>query len=382
MLPRERLIKAMELKHPDRVPSMSQFSIGFMNHQLKGKDISPMELWLDADKYAEALLFLREKFDFDGILVSVHGHDPRWRDKIRKIETENGYEKAIFKDREEIYPEDDLPLVRFHETPREVSLEDPDIFSYLPEKVNYVPASRESHFFISEEDPYRIFQILKDKTLGLFSIHGEVTSPLDYLLNFLGYENALTGMMISPNTCKAVLQKFTDGIVEMADGICYQDIDAVKISSPFAGMGFISPEMYREFELPYLSQIVRAIHDAGKFSYIHTCGKINDRLEMMSQSGPTGLECLDPPPIGNVKLDEAFSRIGNRMFIKGNIDSVNTLLKANDAVIRQDILNRIQTGMSYRGFILSTACSIAPGVKAERVRMITEMTRQYGNYNS
>jgi len=382
MLPRERLIKAMELKHPDRVPSMSQFSIGFMNHQLKDKDISPMELWLDAEKYAEALLFLREKFDFDGILVSIHGHDPHWKDKVRKIETENGYEKAVFNDREEIYPEDDLPLFRFHGHPREVSLEDPNILSYIPKKVNYVPASRESHFFISDDNPYRIFQILNDETRGRFSIHGEVTSPLDYFLNFLGYENALTCMMIYPDTCEAILQKFTDGIVEMADGICSQDIDAVKISSPFAGMGFISPEMYRTFELPYLSQIVRAIHEAGKFSYIHTCGKINDRLEMLGQSRATGLECLDPPPIGNVKLDEAFSRIGNRMFIKGNIDSVNTLLKANDDQIRQDIFNRLQTGMRYRGFILSTACSIAPGVKAEKVRMITQMAEKYGVYTN
>jgi uroporphyrinogen-III decarboxylase len=68
------------------------------------------------------------------------------------------------------------------------------------------------------------------------------------------------------------------------------------------------------------------------------------------------------------------------MLIKGNIDSVNTLLNDNDDVIRQDLLTRIQTGMSYRGFILSTACSIAPGVKAERVRMITQMAKKYGVY--
>ncbi|MBS3771760.1 MAG: hypothetical protein KGY69_16030, partial [Bacteroidales bacterium] len=77
MLSRTRVLKAMGLDTPDRVPSMSQFSIGFMNHQLKETEITPMELWLDVDKYAEALLFLREKFDFDGILVSIHGHDPR-----------------------------------------------------------------------------------------------------------------------------------------------------------------------------------------------------------------------------------------------------------------------------------------------------------------
>ena len=381
MLSRTRVLKAMGLDTPDRVPSMSQFSIGFMNHQLKETEITPMELWLDVDKYAEALLFLREKFDFDGILVSIHGHDPRWREKVKKFEKENGHEKAIFEDREEVYPNDDLPIGRFYEQPKEMDLEDPDILSYIPENLNYVPASRESYFFIFDEDPYRIFHILNDKTQGHYSIHGEVTSALDYMLNFLGYENALMGMMTYPDTCKAILQKFTDGVVEMARGLCSQDIDAIKISSPFAGMGFISPELYREFELPYISQIVKAIHQAGKYSYVHTCGSINDRLEMMSESGAAGMECLDPPPIGNVELEEAFERIGDDMFIKGNIDSVNVLLEASDDDLQQDILSRLKTGMKYKGFILSTACSIAPNVKTQRIQLITEIAKKYGQYS-
>jgi hypothetical protein len=79
MIPRERVLAAMNMEQPDRVPVICQFSIGFMNQQLKETDITPMELWYDADRYAEALLWLRERFGFDGILVSIHGHFPDWR---------------------------------------------------------------------------------------------------------------------------------------------------------------------------------------------------------------------------------------------------------------------------------------------------------------
>ena len=215
---------------------------------------------------------------------------------------------------------------------------------------------------------------------GEYSIHAEVSSSLDYLLDILGYENALTAMILYPDICKAILQKFAKGVVRMAKGLCTQNIDAIKISSPFAGMDFISPVFYREFELPYLTQTVKAIHDSGKFSYIHTCGSINDRLEMMHESGASGLEYLDPPPIGNVELEDAFSRIGDTMFIKGNVDSVNTLLFGTDNKIHEDILNRIRTGMKNKGFILSTACSIAPKVPTERIKKLTEMTEIFGNY--
>ena len=76
MKPRERVLKAMNMEQPDRVPVMCQFSIGFMNQQLKETKITPMELWNDAEKYADALIYLRERFNFDGILVVCTGISP------------------------------------------------------------------------------------------------------------------------------------------------------------------------------------------------------------------------------------------------------------------------------------------------------------------
>jgi hypothetical protein len=71
MTPRERMNMAMKLQHPDRVPLMCQFSFGFINQQLKGSGISPMEMWLDASKYVEGLMTLRDRFNLEAILVSI-----------------------------------------------------------------------------------------------------------------------------------------------------------------------------------------------------------------------------------------------------------------------------------------------------------------------
>ena len=379
MTPKERIRKSMSLEHPDRVPVMCQFSIGFMNQQLKETNITPMELWLDAEKYAEALIWLRDQFDFDGILVSIHGHDPNWRDKIKKLEIVNGVEKATFEDRIEIYVDDDLPVGHFFE-PRQKNLEDVDP-DEIPETLDYIPASKDCYIFLSDRDPYRIFDILEEKTKGEFSLHGEVTSPLDYLLDLLGYENGLLAMILEPDKVERILERFTIGVVKMASEMAaHKSVDAIKISSPFAGMGFISPEFYKKFELPYLSQVVQAVKARGKFVYVHTCGHINDRLELMAEAGPDGLECLDPPPIGNVELEDAFNRIGDKMFIKGNVDSVNTLLKGTEETITKDVVKRINIGMKNKGFILSTACSIAPKVPKENVQILTKLAKEYGVY--
>ena len=101
----------------------------------------------------------------------------------------------------------------------------------------------------------------------------------------------------------------------------------------------------------------------------------------MAESGVSGLECLDPPPIGNVELDDAFKRVGNDMFIKGNVDSVNILLDSSDEVIYRDLSERIRIGMQNKGFILSTACSIAPKVKKENVQILSKIAKEVGIYN-
>ncbi len=378
MTPRERILKAMNMEKPDRVPVMSQFSIGFMNQQLKETNITPMELWNDADKYAEALIWLMERFDFDGILVSLHGHDPNWKEKA-KIEIVDGVEVAIFHNRKEIYVDDDLPVGEFFED----TVVDIDTFDIneIPEELDYIPVSKNCYTYIHKDDPYKVFKILDEKLKGEYSLHAEVTSPLDYLLDLLGYENALVAMMFNPDKVKEILAKFTIGVIKMAEGLCDNaPIDAVKISSPFAGSDFISPEHYRDYELPYMSQVAEAVKNKGKFVYVHTCGHINDRLEMMAESGVTGLECLDPEPIGNVALDDAFDRIGDQIFIKGNVDSVNTLLNGDDEKIYRDISERIKIGMQNKGFILSTACSIAPKVKKENVQILSKIVHEIGIY--
>jgi len=155
-------------------------------------------------------------------------------------------------------------------------------------------------------------------------------------------------------------------------------VDAIKVSSPFAGAGFISPEFYREFVLPFEGEIARAVRARGIHIYTHTCGAISDRLEIMCDAGVSGIECLDPPPLGNVELEDAKRRMRGRGFIKGNVDSVNTLLRGSTEAILEDARRRIQIGKEGGGFIFSTACSVAPRVEREKLLLLREAVEWWG----
>jgi hypothetical protein len=375
MTPKERVNAAMNLMQVDKIPLMCQLSIGHMLMQLK---ISPVEFWFDPITFADGLIKLREIYDFDGILISLHGHDPDWRENIDRICSTEEYEIVMWKNEDKTFcPYNDLPYYELNEQKKDNDLTNLSSDD-LPTELEYIPVSQNLHFKINPNHKFDVIKYIVNKTGFDYSIHGEITSPFDYLLDYLGLDNSMLALIDDPDKCLMILSHFSKLIKQLAIEMCGTGIDAIKISSPFAGSGFISPDDYRKFVLPFEREIAKAIREKGIHVYTHTCGAINDRLELMFEAGISGIECLDPPPLGNVELDEAVDRIGDKGFIKGNIDSVNLLLNSSEEEICNDLKHRIEIGKKKKGFILSTACSVAPPVKKESMLLMRKIVDNFG----
>ena len=372
MTPRKRMMVAMGLGTPDRVPVMCQMSIG---HLLLQTGLDPSAFWHSAGVYADGLLRMRGIYGFDGILVSLHGHSPDWERGAARVCREQGGERVVWKNGDQtFFPVDGLPVHRPGQRREFPSLAafDPDS---LADTMTYIPVSPRLRFSLDPAHLFDVFDVVRSAAGNDFSVHGEVTSPLDYFLDLFGFEQALMGFVEDRARSLAVLQKLAGAIVPLALGMLGQGADAVKISSPYAGAGFLSPEFYRTFVLPFESQIALAVRVAGGHVYLHTCGDIHDRLELMADSGASGIECLDPPPLGRTDLEDAKRRVGGRIFIKGNIDPVHTLLEGDPVRVRRDALRRIEAG-GPDGYILSSACSIAPRTRRENVAVLREAVEE------
>lgn len=377
VIPKERVARAMRLETPDRVPVMCQMSIG---HMLVQTGFSPVEFWLSKDCFAEGLLRLRAQYDFDGILVSLHGHSQEWERMIVRVRHEEERDIVTWKDGgRTVFPFDDLPqhYAASPSPPTPISEFDP---ASIPERLDFIPVSQGLAFRIDPEHRHDIFEAVLAGAGERYSIHGEVTSPFDYFLDQFGFSGGFLALAEEPEKSKEILDRFALGVETIALEQAGLGVDAIKISSPYAGAGFISPRHYRDFVLPFEGRIARAVRERGVPIYTHTCGAINDRLEMMAAAGISGIECLDPPPLGNVELAEAKRRIGGATFIKGNIDPVHTLLFGEPAKVELDVRRRIEVGRPGGGYILSTACSIAPRTPKEHVGMLVPLAEKHGRY--
>ncbi len=389
MTGRERMAAAMRHEEPDRVPVMCQLALG---HYFLHSDLDPVEIWHDSAAFADALVRLQRRYGFDGILVNLPGRDPEWRRHVERVEDADGERRVHWKDGlVTVVPPDDNPHVYQPDGTRFFpSFDDID-----PERLHYVDA----HDLSGITWPWRwgidgppdpgAFPSWQDATLRAVraqapatSVHAEVFSPFTQLLELLDFQQALMALMDDPGKVEACLDALTDGTVELMRLLAGAGADAVLVSSAFAGAGFISPAHYRRFVLPCERRAIAGFR--GAFPdvpvYTHTCGAIGDRLELLEATGTDGIDTLDPPPLGDVEFADAKRRIGDRLFIKGNMDPVDTLLRGTPDHVRKDAERRLAIGMPGGGYILSTACSVPPSTPPENILQLRAAADAAGRY--
>lgn len=388
----ERVAAAMRLEIPDRVPVMCQLALGhyFLNVDLPNEDI-----WFDAEAFAEALVVIARRYDFDGVLVNLMPAPREWREWIERVDEESDGTRILhWKKGGEcrIPPDDNLhhfpvfqPPAIEDVNPEEVYYDDPHGPGGLkyPFYFGLDPKRRdESHYF--PEYLFRTVDLLRERVGGELSIHAEVFSPFTQLMEFFGYTNALMYLVTHPARCHALLKRYAEGTADMAGRYAEHGADAILISSPFAGAGFISRDFYKAFVHPYEKHVVDAVHAHWPRLpvYVHTCGAIGDRLELMLESGMNGVDTLDPPPLGDVELADAVERLSGKAFIKGNMDAVNTLLNGTIEHVREDAERRVRIAGTRGGYILSSACSVAPRVAPEKLKALAEVAEAVGRFGA
>lgn len=388
-----RMAAAMRLREPDRVPVMCQLALG---HYFLNCDLPASDIWHSTEAFGEALITLQRRYGFDGILINLPGRDPNWQSYIKHID-ENAESKVIHWQNGwyTICPPDDNPHVYRADGSRYfASFDELD-----PEKLFYI----EPHDLSGVSYPYRwgfsdapanekelfppwhfdTIDYVVDRAGQDVSVHAEIFSPFSQFLELLDYTTGLLALLDDPGKSKACLEALTRGTVELGRRQASRGVDAILISSAFAGAGFISPDQYREFVLAYERRVIEAIKAEYDIPvYTHTCGSIGDRLELLAATGTNGIDTLDPPPLGNVELSDAKTRVGGNLFLKGNIDPVNTILLGSPEEVLAQATQCIKAAAPAGGYILSSACSIPPYAASANLEKLYEAAEKYGYYSN
>jgi len=153
--------------------------------------------------------------------------------------------------------------------------------------------------------------------------------------------------------------------VELGAEVIVMGDDAAHGSGPI-----VSPDMWREFVLPYHRRIVETL---GIPVIWHSDGNTYKLLPMAVEAGFTGIHGLEP---GSMSLAGVRAEYGNSLVLVGNAD-VRLLCSSDLESVRAEVRRcRVEGGTS--SYMISTCNSIFPGMNTDTVREYFHYSREIG----
>jgi hypothetical protein len=83
---------------------------------------------------------------------------------------------------------------------------------------------------------------------------------------------------------------------------------------------YISPAIYRDYNMPHQRDFVSQVHSAGKPAILHMCGHVGNLLPLIRETGCDGIHALTPPPTGDCPWERALDELGDDLVIFGCLD--------------------------------------------------------------
>ncbi len=160
--------------------------------------------------------------------------------------------------------------------------------------------------------------VLKTGKRAVF--HHVMPGAWDEACQLRGVNNLSMDLYDRPAWVHRLMRLITGRQVRLVERLAQSGIETINLNETWVGFG-MSPKTYREFVLPYDTEVVAAIHRAGMLVSYHNCGRASRLLELHVETGADALETLTPAGrSGDVDLADAARRVGGRITLYGGFD--------------------------------------------------------------
>lgn len=151
--------------------------------------------------------------------------------------------------------------------------------------------------------------------------------------------------------------------------------DLVETGGGSASSTLISPDIHREFCLPYDIRMHEALRSLGFTVTYHTCGGTKGIEDMIAANGCHVSETLAPMSIGgNQEPWEFKAKIGSRLALIGGFDQFNILTRGTKTDIRNMVFKLFEK-VGYEGGYILSCCDHFFDTPPENIRIYADAAR-------
>lgn len=107
------------------------------------------------------------------------------------------------------------------------------------------------------------------------------------------------------------------------------------------------PAAFERYVAAFDAPLIDLIHDGGGSVWVHCHGRMRPVLRRFADMGVDVLNPVEPPPMGDLTLGEAFAMAGDGMALEGNIETCD-LMTAEPEALRAQIHEALDAGRGRR----------------------------------
>jgi uroporphyrinogen decarboxylase len=254
--------------------------------------------------------------------------------------------------------------------------------------IAYRVHNRQELEHILPPDPYKPGRMDSIKRTGdlrskgqNLALIGAVRGPFaNTAYHFVGMVDTMMAIYDDPKFLSLAFQMTVDFDIQVCELMANSGVDIFWITEDIAGTNgpLIKPDHYRELALPHLCRLLDFIHSLGKPVVFHSDGNVLPFLEDLISAGITGLNPIERT--SGVDLDVIKAKYGDRICLLGNVDNKKILTDGTPDQVEEDVKTCIQAAGWGGGYVLISDNSWHSGVSVENARRMVEAGRRWGEY--
>jgi len=187
-----------------------------------------------------------------------------------------------------------------------------------------------------------------------------------------GTQEWMLDLMVPGEEVVQLLEYCTKVSCQFIDLMVQTGVDMVSNGDSPAGPEMISPEMFREFALPYEKKLVEVAHGHSLPYINHICGNTDLIIEDMLKSATDGLE-LDYKTDVHLIL----KYLGKSNLFIGNIDPSGVLAFGTTQTVKTKTLDLMEIYKDSPRLVVNAGCAIPAETPSENIKELVNTVHNY-----
>lgn len=192
--------------------------------------------------------------------------------------------------------------------------------------------------------------------LGPFTLAGQIMELNDLLK--LSFKKA--------DKVAKLLDLMADAIIIVAKEYEKAGVDYITVREMGATSDVLSPRVFKNLIAPPLKKVISQISVP---SVLHVCGKTNDIVTTMMETGPTAISVEQKNDVAETR-----KKLGDEALIFGNMDAYNVLVSGSEELVRSTVRKCIDDGVDA----VWPGCDIWPSVPPANMIAMMDEIKTYG----